>query len=212
MSHSTKKTQNLETKLTPVTEPHPSSENFARKRFRGHKTWFLKGWMRLQIPFTYAEKKPLYSIPIFKKYRFFSSSQKVRLLISSSPCPLYSCKNQRKGTGKAETTKNVSWKGEWEVTPGRYDLFTLWHTNQLEIQEDTKMKNLEESAISRLPQKINLELFSISRTMNYQIYGTFLGTAEKGKHDILHSNARHQPHLADKPSQLTENIISLKCS
>lgn len=140
--HTLKKNQNnLETKVTPVTEPHSSSEIFPKERFRGHKTWFLNGWMTSQIPFTYAEKKPLYSILTFKKCRFFFF-----LFISESghPSLLLHVLGQEKQRLERIYPERGTEGGE--VRPGRFDLFTLWHPNQLQIQEDTqKWKTLRKA-------------------------------------------------------------------
>lgn len=46
---------------------------------------------------------------------FFSLHLRKWSPISSSPCPLYSSKNWRKGTEEAETGKNLSWEGDRRV-------------------------------------------------------------------------------------------------
>lgn len=57
--------------------------------------------------------------------------------------------------------------------------------NSCKFKKTHRNKNLWEKITNRFPQKVNLELFSINRTMKYQMSGTFLGAAEEVKH--LHS-------------------------
>jgi len=54
--------------------------------------------------------------------------------------------------------------------------------NSCKFQNTYGNKGVWEKITNRLPQKINLELFSISRTVKCQMSGSFLGAAEEVKH------------------------------
>lgn len=73
----------------------------------------------------------------------------------------------------------------WEVRPGRYDLFNLWHINQLQIQEDTQKWKI-------LRKSLSIDcLRTIFNQQDHELYGTFLGTARRASIHILHSTTNH---------------------
>lgn len=120
-----------------------------------------------------------------KKNEIPSSSQKVQSSFCLSPCPLYSCENHQEGTEEVESGKTEGGeKGGREDQAG----MTCLHSGILNICRFKKIhrnRNRWENITSRLTQKVNLELFSLTRTMKYQMPGNFLDAAEKVKY--LHS-------------------------
>lgn len=141
--------------------------------YRGETTLFHYSILKIEIP---------------------SSSQKVQSSFFSSQCPLYSCKklvrrSRRNRDWKESVLRGVEKSGR-EDQAGMTCLLS-GILNSWKFKKTHKNKNLWEKITNRFPQKVNLELFSINRTMKYQMSGTFLGAAEEVKH--LHSTQQFTP-------------------
>lgn len=113
---------------------------------------------------------------------FFISESTVTLLFLSVSFVLLQKSVRRSRKSRDERIYPESGTERWEKRSGRYDLFTLWHTKQLQNRENTEKQNWMENTTNRLPQRANLELFPVTRTMKYEMTGTFLDAAEKVKH------------------------------
>lgn len=193
--------QNL---LTLMTAPYSSPRHLHIQRLRGHKKLFHGGWMRSQTALTYAVEKLLHYHTI-QRQEIPSSSINYS---HPSPCPSYSSKNNREGAGE----RNREWKefvlGE-EEKGGREDQgdVTCLYSG---IANSCKFKKTQTKTVSGrevtniLPQKVNLELFLITRTIKYKVSWTFLSAAKEVKLYTLYSNAQHQSSLTAKPCQKSE--------
>lgn len=159
---------------------------FPEKDSEGIKSSSMGDGWGLKLPLYMQRRKPF--IPLFclknGDYFFVSESTVTLLFLSMSFVLLQKSARRSRSRDWKESTPRGWQKGGREDQAGMTCLLS-GILNSCKFKKTHRNKNLWEKITNRLPQKVNLELFSITRTMTYQMSVTFLGTAEEVKY--LHS-------------------------